>query len=82
LTTAPKLTVKKVYEYDLTTEAGKEYQVARVGSDIEDIQSSVPASSAVSTYDLNGIPATSSKGIQLQRENKKGQSTYRKILKR
>jgi alpha-L-fucosidase 2 len=82
LTTAPKLTVKKVYEYDLSTEAGKDYQVARVGSDIEEIHSD-RASSAVATYDLNGIPVTSEgKGIYLEKEDKNGQSTYRKVLKR
>ena len=71
-----------MYEYDLTTEAGKDYQVARVGSDIEEI---LPdnASAAVATYDLNGRPATpEGKGIYLEKEDKNGQSTYRKVLKR
>ena len=32
LKTAPKLTVKKVYEYDLKTEAGKEYAIYKKGT--------------------------------------------------
>jgi hypothetical protein len=56
--------------------------VARVGSGIEEIHSG-KASSAVATYDLNGRPATSEgKGIYLEKEDKNGQSTYRKVLKR
>ncbi len=53
LTTAPKLTVKKVYEYDLTTEAGKEYQVARVGSDINSVDSG--EMTVDSWYTLSGV---------------------------
>ena len=82
LTAAPKLTVKTVYEYDITTEAGKDYQVAPVGSAIKAPQSSIPTSSNVSSYDLNGRPATSAKGIYLERKNKNGQATYRKVLRR
>ena len=53
LTTAPKLTVKKVYEYDLTTEAGKDYQVARVGSDINSVDSG--EMTVDSWYTLSGV---------------------------
>ena len=53
LTTAPKLTVKKVYEYDLTTEAGKDYQVARVGSDINSVDSG--QLTVDSWYTLSGV---------------------------
>ena len=81
LTQAPKLAVKKVYEYDLTTEAGKDYLVAQVGTGIDDVQSET-FPSAISTYDMNGLPAISTgKGIYLERENNH-KKTYRKILKR
>ena len=53
LTTAPKLTVKKVYEYDLSTEAGKDYQVARVGSDIKSVDSG--EMTVDSWYTLSGV---------------------------
>ena len=53
LTTAPKLTVKKVYEYDLSTEAGKDYQVARVGSDINSVDSG--EMTVDSWYTLSGV---------------------------
>jgi alpha-L-fucosidase 2 len=36
--TAPKATVKKVYEYDLQTEAGKDYLIGLIGTGIEELQ--------------------------------------------
>ena len=53
LTTAPKLSVKTVYEYDLSTEAGKDYQVAMVGSDINSVDSG--QLTVDSWYTLSGV---------------------------
>ncbi len=55
LTTKPKLSVKKVYEYDLTTQPGGEYRVYQKGT----MTALTPLSSAVpplspSIYDLKG----------------------------
>ena len=70
LTTAPKLSVKKVYEYDLSTEAGKDYLVAQVGTAIEEVQATTPSSS-ISTYDMSGRPASSdAKGILIKGKRK------------
>jgi alpha-L-fucosidase 2 len=53
LTTAPKLSVKTVYEYDLSTEAGKDYLVSMVGSDINSVDSG--ELTVDSWYTLSGV---------------------------
>jgi hypothetical protein len=41
--TAPKASVKKVYEYDLQTEAGKDYLIGQIGTRIEETLSDSPS---------------------------------------
>jgi len=70
LTTKPKLTVKRVYEYDLSTEAGKDYLVAQVGTGIDNVKVA-ESSSSISSYDLSGRPASSnSKGVLIKGNRK------------
>ena len=61
LAAAPKLNVKKVYEYDLDTQAGADYELFKKGtSDIDETEASVDMESdAPQYYTLAGIKAGS-----------------------
>ena len=52
--TAPKASVKKVYEYDLQTEAGKDYLIGLIGTGIEEQMVNGKSSNSKSTYNLQG----------------------------
>lgn len=82
----PTATVKRVYEYDLETEAGQDYLVYQQGTAIEEIVASdeeQAGSSAESTlYDLQGrMTKGESKGIYIEKIFKNGITNYRKIWK-
>lgn len=82
----PTATVKRVYEYDLETEAGQDYLVYQQGTAIEEIMASdeeQAGSSAESTlYDLQGrMTKGESKGIYIEKIFKDGKTNYRKIWK-
>lgn len=82
----PTATVKRVYEYDLETEAGQDYLVYQQGTAIEEIMASdeeQAGSSAESTlYDLQGrMTKGESKGIYIEKIFKNGTTNYRKIWK-
>ena len=82
----PTATVKRVYEYDLETEAGQDYLVYQQGTAIEEIMASdeeQAGSSAESTlYDLQGrMTKGDNKGIYIEKIFKDGKTNYRKIWK-
>ena len=52
--TAPKASVKKVYEYDLQTEAGKDYLIGLIGTGIEEQMVNGKSSNSKSIYNLQG----------------------------
>lgn len=86
LSTKPTASTKRIYEYDLTTEAGQDYLVYQQGTAIEEIMASdeeQAGSSAESTlYDLQGrMTKGESKGIYIEKIFKDGKTNYRKIWK-
>ena len=86
LSTKPTASTKRIYEYDLTTEAGQDYLVYQQGTAIEEIMASdeeQAGSSAESTlYDLQGrMTKGESKGIYIEKIFKNGTTNYRKIWK-
>ena len=63
--TAPKATVKKVYEYDLQTEAGKDYLIGLIGTGIEAIVDSKSSNSKL-IYNIQGQQINSlQKGLNI-----------------
>ncbi len=83
LTAKPKLSVKKVYEYDLQTEAGGEYHVYLKGT-MAGIDSTTRPddNECVRLYDLQGRPVGShARGLLIQKTVRGGKSTYRKIIR-
>lgn len=86
LSEKPTATVKRVYEYDLETEAEQDYLVYQQGTAIEEIMASdeeQAGSSAESTlYDLQGrMTKGESKGFYIEKIFKNGTTNYRKIWK-
>lgn len=82
----PTATVKRVYEYDLETEAGQDYLVYQQGTAIEEIMASdeeqVGSSAERTLYDLQGrMTKGESKGIYIEKIFKDGKTNYRKIWK-
>jgi alpha-L-fucosidase 2 len=69
--TAPKASVKKVYEYDLQTEAGKDYHVGLIGTGIEelDVDKDHLGVMRTSYYDVSGRAVSQeAKGIIIERQ--------------
>ena len=82
LTTKPSLSVKKVYEYDLPTEAGGEYHIYQKGYRETCISQVKPATDVHAYYDLQGRKVTKdTKGILIEKSQVNGKNTYRKIIK-
>ena len=82
LTTKPSLSVKKVYEYDLPTEAGGEYHIYQKGYRETGISQVKPATDVHAYYDLQGRKVTKdTKGILIEKSQVNGKNTYRKIIK-
>lgn len=86
LSEKPTATVKRVYEYDLETEAGQDYLVYQQGTAIEEIMASdeeqVGSSAESTLYDLQGrMTKGESKGIYIEKIFKNGITNYRKIWK-
>jgi len=78
LTSAPTVSVKTVYEYDLNTEAGKDYEVYLTGTSISNI-SAEPTQNATSPIDLNGRAiGKDTKGIVIEKRDGKYQKVFRK----
>jgi alpha-L-fucosidase 2 len=64
--TAPKASVKKVYEYDLPTEAGKDYWIGLIGTGIQELNSEKTEKSDGGIYNLQGQRINSlHKGINI-----------------
>jgi len=80
LTKAPTISLKTVYEYDLNTEAGKEYLVVQPGTSISVPESESDASLHSSTsVDLNGRHVSkNAKGIIIENTNGKTRKVRRK----
>ena len=82
LKTKPKLSVKKVYEYDLQTVAGGEYRVRKKGKADEVSMPQAITDEPIDYYDIQGRAAsTHSKGLLLSKTTHDGQSVYRKVIK-
>ena len=82
LKTKPSLNVKKVYEYDLPTEAGGEYHVYQKGYKETGISQVKPMTEATAYYDLQGRKVTKdTKGVLIEKTQVNGKNTYRKIIK-
>jgi len=83
LTSAPKATIKTVYEYDLETEAGKEYEVYLYGvTAIDDVNADTDESST-SYSDINGRQVNNSaKGIVIEKTSNGKKASYRKVLRK
>ena len=87
LSSKPTAVVKRVYEYDLETEAGGEYQVYQQGTGIDAIEGQGARCKGQDVncqlYDLSGKPTKDEgKGIYIERTNKNGKQINRKIWKR
>ena len=86
LTTKPKLSVKKVYEYDLQTVPGAEYRIYRLG-EMTGIGEASPLNNKEQiinnkrggVYDLNGRALSrSAKGLVIERSGQNGEA--RKVI--
>jgi len=90
LTTKPKLSVKKVYEYDLQTVAGGEYRLYKKGemTGIVEMEKKNAGDvkqkdgEAVTYYNLQGrFVSSQTKGLLIQRSMQNGKPVYQKIIR-
>jgi len=86
LSTKPTASTKRIYEYDLTTEAGQDYLVYQQGTAIEEIVASdkeqADSNAESILYDLQGrMTKGDNKGIYIEKIFKDGKTNYRKIWK-
>ena len=94
LTTKPKLSVKKVYEYDLQTVPGAEYRIYRLGEmtgisgasllngQMTDDNGDVIKDRRGSMFDLQGRRVSSdAKGLLIERRSQNGRETFRKVVR-
>ncbi|MBQ7495073.1 MAG: glycoside hydrolase N-terminal domain-containing protein [Bacteroidaceae bacterium] len=82
LKSKPKLTVKKVHEYDLQTVAGGEYRLRRKGK-VDEVEAPQPMEQGPTAfYDMQGRAATAhAKGLLVSKSTQDGRNVYHKIIK-
>ncbi len=84
LSSKPKLSVKKVYEYDIQTSAGGEYHVFKKGT-MERLSETEKDrhSGSGKVHDLQGRTLSpGAKGIVLEKKVKDGKAAYRKVIRK
>jgi alpha-L-fucosidase 2 len=88
LTTKPKLTVKKVYEYDLQTTPGGKYSIYKKGTmagiwDVEERgERKEESGSRGETFDLQGRPVEAgAKGLLIEKRVVGGKTSYQKVIR-
>ena len=86
LSKKPSLTVKKVYEYDLVTEAGQDYRIYQQGTAIHDVEADKTLSgdgNDALLYDLSGRRVQGSpQGVYIEKSIRNGKSTVRKVWRK